>query len=222
MIALALRVGRRRFCLFAVVALTSALSGAHALASETDAERHLVQSLQHGGYNIYFRHAQTDWSQSDRVRAVGDWNSCDPTQIRQLSAQGRETARRIGRAMRRLAIPVGQLLASPYCRCRETAELLGFGTPDITTDVMNMRVARFFGGPSAIVASARIRLATAPAPATNTVIVAHGNVARDATPVYPGEAEAVVFEPLGSGEFRVVARITPARWFELAARYTAQ
>jgi hypothetical protein len=38
----------------------------------------LVEALQDGGYNIYFRHAPTDWGQHDRVEAAGDWTSCDP------------------------------------------------------------------------------------------------------------------------------------------------
>jgi hypothetical protein len=39
------------------------------------------------------------------------------------------------------------------------------------------------------------------------VIVAHGNVAREATPVYPGEGEALVFEPDGAGGFVLRGRI---------------
>ncbi len=222
MACLASRSHRARRGGAAFVALIAALIGTFVHASDANEDQRLVEQLQRGGYNIYFRHAQTDWSQTDHIRSAGDWNSCDSSQVRQLSADGRDTARRVGDAMRRLAIPVGQVLASPYCRCRETAELLGVGTADVTTDVMNMRDARFFGGATAIVASARARLGAKPTPGTNTVIVAHGNVARDATPVYPGEAEAVVFQPLGDSRFRVLARITPERWAELAARYPAR
>ena len=182
----------------------------------------LVRMLRAGGFNIYFRHAETDWSQSDRVRKAGDWVSCDPTQIRQLSEAGRKQARTVGTAMRALEIPVGLVLASPYCRTVETAELLGVGQVERTTDVMNMRVAEYFGGREAIVHTARRRLATVPAPGTNTVIVAHGNVARDATPVYPGEAEAVVFKPDEEGGFEVIARLPPAAWKRLVTRFAAR
>ncbi len=211
-----------RLCIVALVLLLATTfavprGGVQAVDTKTDEE--LVQSLRRGGFNIYFRHAQTDWSQYDDVRGDGDWLSCDPARIRQLSDAGRETARAIGQAMRRLAIPVGQVLASPYCRTRETAELLGFGAPESTTDVMNMRVAERFGGRSAIVATARARLGRAPQPGSNTVIVAHGNVARDATPVYPDEAEAVVFQPLGSSDFKVIALIPPERWEQLATAH---
>ena len=187
-----------------------------------DDDAALVRMLRAGGFNIYFRHAETDWSQSDRVRQAGDWVSCDPTRIRQLSDAGRKQARAVGAAMRALEIPVGLVLASPYCRAVETAELLGVGQVERTTDVMNMRVAEYFGGREAIVRTARKRLATVPAPGTNTVIVAHGNVARDATPVYPGEAEAVVFKPDEAGGFEVIARVSPAAWKRLAKRFASR
>ena len=175
----------------------------------------LLEQLQKGGFNIYFRHAQTDWSQMDHVLSSADWVSCDPAQIRQLSDQGRETATRVGESMRALEIPVGKVLASPYCRAVETAELMGLGPVEATDAVINMRVAEYFGGRQAIVDTARRLLSTPPVEGTNTVIVAHGNVARDATPVYPGEAEAVIFRPDAAGNFVFVARLTPAQWRQL-------
>ena len=48
----------------------------------------LVEALRSGGYNIYFRHAATEWSQSDHLRQREDWLSCDPAAMRQI-AQGR-------------------------------------------------------------------------------------------------------------------------------------
>jgi len=187
---------------------------------ETLSGKRLVSALRQGGYNIYFRHAATDWSQSDQVREAGDWTSCDPERIRQLSEEGRETARAVGDAIRALGIPVGKVLASPYCRTVETASLMDLGQVEKTTDVMNMRVAEYFGGRAAIVKTARARLATRPGPGTNTVIVAHGNVARESTPVYPDEAEGVVFLPDGSGGFSVVTRINPAQWRALAGQFS--
>lgn len=178
--------------------------------------RALVQTLRLGGYNIYFRHAETDWSQNDKVEKAGDWNSCDPGRIRQLSDQGRKSARSVGNAIRALDIPVGSVLASPYCRTVETATLMGLGPVEATTDVVNMRVASYFGGRGAIARTARRRLATPPRNGTNTVIVAHGNVAREATPVYPGEAEGVVFQPDGAGGFIFIGRLTPTQWKALA------
>lgn len=178
----------------------------------------LAAALKAGGYNVYFRHAATDWSQSDHVLKAGDWTACDSTRIRQLSDEGRVVAARVGNAMRALGIPVGRVLASPYCRTVETARLLDVGEVETTTDIMNLRVAEYFGGREAIARRARALLATMPAPGTNTVLVAHGNVARLATSVYPGEGEAAVFRPLAQGGFEHVGNLDPEAWEELAAR----
>lgn len=192
-----------------------------ATAAEVMSGETLVRALRDGGYNIYFRHAQTDWSQSDRIREAGDWKSCEPSRARQLSEAGRDTARSVGEAIRALDIPVGRVLASPYCRAVDTARLMELGPVETTTAVMNMRAAEYFGGRDAIVGTARELLSTPPPAGTNTVIAAHGNVARAATPVYPGEAEGVVFRPEGDGQFTFVGRLTPEQWTELAATMSA-
>jgi broad specificity phosphatase PhoE len=181
--------------------------------------RALVKALRLGGYNIYFRHAATDWSQNDRVYAEGDWASCDPGRMRQLTEVGRQTARAVGEAMRTLQIPIGRVLASPYCRTVETARNMNLGSVETTTDIMNLRVAGYFGGPSAIAEHTRRRLSMLPQAATNTVLVAHGNVLVTATEVYPQEAEAIVFRPAGNGNWTFVARISPQEWARLAAEY---
>jgi phosphohistidine phosphatase SixA len=46
---------------------------------------------------------------------------------RNLDQTGREQARAIGRAIRALQVDVDRVLTSEWCRCRETAELLGLG-----------------------------------------------------------------------------------------------
>ena len=181
----------------------------------------LVRALQTGGYNIYFRHAQTDWSQDDHIQETGDWTSCDPSRVRQLADAGRQISRTVGNAIRALGIPIGPVLASPYCRTVETATLMDLGPVETTTDIMNLRVAAYFGGREAIVGTARRRLGTVPHPGTNTVLIAHGNVARAATEVYPDEAEAAVFRPHGASRFTFVGRLKPADWVALAEKLAA-
>lgn len=174
----------------------------------------LVKALQEGGYNIYFRHAQTDWNQTDRITGRRDWESCDPLRVRQLSDQGRKTARNIGYAIRALKIPVGRVLASPYCRAVETVKLMDIGPVETTTDVMNLRAANYVGGRDDVIHRARMLLGTPPPQGTNTVIGAHGNVARSATSVYPDEGEGLVFLPHGKGKFTFVGRFTLSQWRE--------
>jgi len=214
-----LRNGVRRRALLAACALLALALCAPARADDALAGDALVAALRAGGLNLYFRHAETEWSQHDDVREAGDWESCDPARIRQLSDEGRDTARRVGAAMRALRVPVGSVLSSPYCRCVETARLMGLGPVATTLDVMNMRAASYVGGRERVVETARRLLSTAPPAGANTVIVAHGNVARMATPVYPDEGEGVVFEPLGDGRFRVLARLPLEAWERLAAEF---
>ncbi len=187
---------------------------APAQGSELSADE-LVAALRDGGFNIYFRHVATDWSQSDDLRAADDWLTCDSARMRQLSDAGRADAVAIGEAMRRLRIPVSEVLASPYCRTMETARLMRVGDVVASTDVMNLRAAGYFGGRAAIVANARRLLSTLPPPGGNRVIVAHGNVGREATPAYPAEGEGLVLQPDNRGGFSLVTRIPPARWREI-------
>ena len=204
------------------VVLISGLALFNAAAAQPAAEldgQALVAALREGGFNIYFRHAATDWSQNDQVAKAGDWSSCDPGRMRQLSEAGRETAAAVGNAFRALQIPVGQVLASPYCRTIETASYMRLGPVETTTDIMNMRVAEYFGGSSAIAERTRRRLSMRPQPGTNTVLSAHGNVLVTATGVYPQEAEAIVFRPKENGSYAFVARISPGEWARLVAEY---
>ena len=135
--------------------------------------------------------------------------------MRQLSENGRADAIAIGNAIRALGIPVGEVLASPYCRTMDTARLMKIGPVAASTDVMNLRAAEYFGGRAAIVTSARRLLSTPPGSGVNRVIVAHGNVATAATPAYPDEGEGLVFKPAGSGDFDLVGRIPKTSWAEL-------
>lgn len=185
-------------------------------AQQALSDQALIEALQLGGYNLYFRHEATDWSQQDAVQQKDDWLSCAGNRIRQLSEQGRQRAKRTGKAMQSLNIPVSEVLASPYCRTMETARQLGLGEVQASSDVINLRVAEYFGGREAVIATARKLLARRPADGSNRVIVAHGNVAQAATPVYPDEGEVVIFKPNGKGDFTFVGRISPDRWVQLS------
>ena len=94
-----------------------------------------VQALKRGGFVLYLRHVSSDTSKPDRVPSV-DFNDC-ATQ-RPLSSEGRRQAAQIGKAVRSLGIPIGEVRVSPYCRTKETAELaaetLGLGKDAIVYD----------------------------------------------------------------------------------------
>lgn len=81
------------------------------------------QMRQGTGYVVLLRHAQT-------VSGTGDppgFRLEDCATQRNLSAEGRAQAARIGQAFRDRQIPIRQVLSSQYCRCLDTARLLNLG-----------------------------------------------------------------------------------------------
>ena len=208
----------RRGCLWGLPALVLAFSVIGGARAEAISGAALLDILRAGGVTVYFRHAQTNWNQSDRAETVDDITSCAPERMRQLSSAGRETAKRVGAAIRASGLKVTSVRSSPYCRARETAELMRIGDVAPSTDIMNLRSAGFFGGRDAVIR--RIRgIFAAPVPAGEiTVIAAHGNLVRDATGAYPGEAGSVVLraDPARPHGFEVVQQLTADDWYKLA------
>jgi phosphohistidine phosphatase SixA len=209
--------GRRRLAgawLVVLVGMAVATPGAPAAELEGKA---LVEALQDGGYKIYFRHAPTHWGQHDRVETAGDWTSCDPAKMRQLSAEGRAIARGIRNAIPALGLPVAKVLSSEYCRAWETARLLDLGPVTRTRDIMNMRVVAQVGGRDAVIGRAQ-RVLAQPAPeGANVVIVGHGNLMRAATGTYASEAGSGVYAPRAGSKpgFELVAQLAPDDWMRL-------
>ena len=210
-------VGRRRFVAVVAVFLACTLTSLAfaqtdtALPSPKDALSGpaLLNALRRGGYVIYFRHTSTDFGQNDEGMTSYD----DCTKQRNLTEQGRAEARAIGAAIAKLQIPIGDVLASPFCRTLETARLI-FGRATTSPAVR--------GGPATTenadrYADLRKLLSTPVSRGVNVAIASHGNPFRAVagTP-YLAEGEAAVIEPLGKDGFRIVARITKDGWNALA------
>lgn len=207
------------FCLGVFAVLVSSAAPAAELAGES-----LVRALRDGGYKIYFRHAATDWNQSDRIRQAGDWMSCNPETMRQLSDAGRATARRIGEAIRALNIQVAKVLSSEYCRSAETARLLDVGEVETTRDIMNLRAAAYVGGREVVIRRAQRVLSEPVPPGTNVIIVGHGNLMRAATGTYVDEGGSGIYvvRPERDMQFELVARLAAEDWAQLAASFAGR
>jgi phosphohistidine phosphatase SixA len=166
--------------------------------------------LKRGGYIIFIRHTATDWQTADAESV--DLKNC-ATQ-RGLSDKGREDARAIGGAIKRLGVPVGRVVASPYCRCLETARL-AFGQADVDDGLAQLAGKAAQTDWQPVFERLRGRLGTRPAPGTNTVLVGHGTNLLGAAQVKVEEGQAAVFEPQANGEFRLVGRLAIADWAKL-------
>lgn len=167
-----------------------------------------MERLRDGGHVVAFRHAATD----SGVDMTNDLSDC--SRQRNLSAEGRRQSRGIGRAFERLRIPVGRVLASPFCRTRDTARL-AFGRVRASRALLS---TEFFASPRVARRKGLRRLLTAPPPRrTNTVLVSHGSAIDEATGVNPEEGSAVIVVP-GRGErgFEVVTTMRAGEWDRLA------
>ena len=164
----------------------------------------IVERLRAGGATVVFRHAATDSS----VDMTDDLSDC--SRQRNLNADGREESRSIGAAFERLGIPVGRVLASPFCRTRDTAQL-AFGRVRTSRRLL---AEEFFASPAEARRKGLARsLATRPPAGRNTVLVTHGSAIDAATGVNPDEGGAVVVEPRrGAPGFEVVGSVEVDAW----------
>ena len=203
----------------AVIALYGALLPVTAEAEsgtgkfvEIAATPETIRSLRAGGFVLYLRHGNTDNTRADRVPEV-DLNDC-ATQ-RPLNDEGRDVAARVGEAILKARIPVGEIRISPLCRVLDTAAVAFPGQAAIV-DMNLMYTANLTDVQKApIIANTRRLLAAPVPPGSNRVLVAHGPNLMDLIGYFPREATMVVFRPKGAGGFEYVASIAPLQWPEL-------
>lgn len=108
---------------FTASVVTGALAG-RALAQSLLHANDALSLLRSGALNIYMRHGITDRSQSDTGRRG------DRMGQRNLSAEGERQATALGHALRKLGVPVAEVLTSEVFRAQDTARL-AFGEVSI-------------------------------------------------------------------------------------------
>jgi broad specificity phosphatase PhoE len=184
--------------------------------------RELVSALKQGGYVIVFRHGATDDSQKD----IYPFNFDDMKTQRQLSEKGRDMARQIGAAIKKLGIPIGEVYTSRLNRAIETGKLLSdqeVRPVDALTDSgagSTSAMANPTGGNAKAGLALRELINAAPKAGTNTLIVTHKtNIAdafgKEASDVQEGEA--FVYRSSGSAPSALVARVKATFWIDQAA-----
>ena len=193
------------------------LSGAIALmlapaagAAQTLSGGALVTALRQGGFIILMRHASSPQQPPSRENANPDNVKVE----RQLDDVGRSTAMAMGKALRDLKIPVGEVLSSPTYRALETVRLASFGRaqtfPELGDGGQSMQ--RIAESPADWL---RKRSGEQPRTGTDTVMVTHlpnlmaafGGAAKGAV-----DGEALVFRPDGKGAAELLARVKIEEW----------
>ncbi|MFM9949841.1 MAG: histidine phosphatase family protein [Saprospiraceae bacterium] len=101
----------------------------------------LFKSIREGGYVLYFRHTNATLGADNFNSTLPEWwKSCDQTVARQLSDAGRQEARDLGSAFKNMNCTFGTVIASEFCRCRQTAELMETGATITTSPAMTFTV----------------------------------------------------------------------------------
>lgn len=188
----------------AAISLLAATAPAQS-ASNTD----LVKALQKGGYVIVMRHARSPRQTPDEKTANPD----NVNRERQLDEAGRASATAMGKAFRRLHIPIGQVLSSPTYRALETIRLAQFPSP-ATVPELGENGKSMAGVTEAQAAWLRKKVTEFPK-GTNTLIVTHDPNMTQAFPQWTSglaDGEALIFEPDGKGGATLLARVKIDEW----------
>ena len=183
-------------------------AAAHAQTLQGDA---LVQAMRKGGFVIVMRHASSP-------REVPDAKSANPDNTkpeRQLDAEGRTTATAMGKALRDLKIPVGEVFTSPTYRALETIKYAQLGTPKPMPE-LGENGADMSGGTAAQSAWLRKKVTDFPR-GSNTILVTHFPNIRAGFPELTdvADGEALVYGPDGKGGAKLLARIKIEEWPKL-------
>jgi len=186
-----------------VLLLLALQAGAGGRAATAQDAGLTVEQLRQGGYVVFIRHGLADVGMDMQGLDVND---C--TQQRNLSDAGMREARAIGNAFRLLAIPVGAVYSSEFCRARETAGI-AFGRADALVPALDL--CCFDTNPipnEERLAYVERAVAQLPPAGVNTVIVAHGvGIVTDLA-----QGEAGIYKPDGRGGTVRVARVLPSEW----------
>jgi phosphohistidine phosphatase SixA len=202
------------FALNALAQPTVAVNGINkSLFVERMADRALIDELRKGGYVLYIRHGITDNSRADRYPSV-DLNDCSTQRV--LSDQGRSLMREVGKQIRAAKIPVGEMLVSPMCRTRESAELMGIRL-DFSVIEPLMYSANMTSAEKQPRLEALKALLVKPVPrGSNRVLLAHAPNLADLIGFFvKPEGTVVVFSQQGARGYEYVASIHPASWRDL-------
>lgn len=184
-------------------------------AQTTDA-RAVAAELKKGGYVIVMRHGATNRDQAD----TDPLNPDNVAKQRLLSEKGREQAKQVGDAFRKLGIPLGTVYTSEFNRAVETGKLIGGGAVIPTFDVTEGGLVVTPIENDRRTDALKKMIATAPAVGKNTLIVTHkpnilDALGKDWFEVKEGEASILRVD--ASGKPELIARLQAVDWIKAAA-----
>ncbi|MBE0582471.1 MAG: histidine phosphatase family protein [Desulfofustis sp.] len=125
---------------------------------------------------------------------------------RTLSEEGRVQSRRIGATFRDRGISEAAVFSSQWCRCLETARLLGFGPVEAVPDLNSFFADR--ARAAAQTAALRVFIAKLP-PQRPSILVTHQVNITALTGIYPASGEIIIVQAGDDGLGAVLGRFVP-------------
>ncbi len=165
--------------------------------------------LRQGGYVIIFRHSTAPFGTfpngSSDPNVPGSvesqwWKSCDVNSARQLDIVGRTEAANIGRALKRLRIPVSSIAVSEFCRCYESGVLMNTGLNLVVSTALTFTLYTN----DQRLPELRTRISALPPASTNTLLITHGHTVGP----YPFDflqwSDAIIYRPRAGADAEVI------------------
>ncbi|MGP0072585.1 MAG: histidine phosphatase family protein [Bryobacteraceae bacterium] len=177
--------------------------------AQTLSREALVKALRQGGYVIVMRHASSPREAPDQQTANAD----NVNRERQLDEAGRASAIAMGKALRELHIPIGEVFTSPTYRALETVRLAQFPNPR-TVPELGDGGQSMQGATEAQAGWLQKKVTELPGHA-NTIVVTHFPNMSRAFPQWTSglmDGEALIFGSDGKGGSTLIARIKIDEW----------
>jgi phosphohistidine phosphatase SixA len=173
-------------------------------AGAGNADETALAALKAGGHVLMVRHGLTTPGSGDPL----GFKLEDCKTQRNLIEEGREESRTLGRLLRAQRIEIGRVLTSEWCRCVETAELIGAGKVERFSALNNL-----FGRPQNRATQEEVLRKTIAdwKGSGNLLLVTHGANMGALIQINPATAHGVVLKPSPetSEGLRVVGRMSP-------------
>lgn len=212
------RVRTASFCLkwLRLIAILVGMSVTGTAQADALSGAGLITALRQGGYVLVMRHASSPPAPPASGSAAPDNVKLE----RELNEAGRSSAQAMGRAIKTLSIPIGEVWSSPTYRALETVRLIGLPNPTTAVELGD-------GGQSMQAISKgqtvwlQAKVVDRPRAGTNTIIVTQFPNIVDAFGQKASglaDGEALIVRPDGAGADEIVGRVKIEEWPTLASQ----
>ena len=202
-------------CHLAFVAIISGVLLAAGSAGAQQLEgKALVSALQRGGYVILMRHASSPQMPPTKENADAENVRLE----RQLDENGRAAAKAFGDALRRLKVPVGEVLSSPTYRALETAQYAKLASPKAAPELGDN--GRSMQNTNESQSGWLQKQVTEFPRGSDTILITHQPNIAAAFPQWSAnlsDGEALIFGPDGKGGATLIARVKMDEWTKLGS-----